>query len=68
MSHPDNYPSLHGRRYHEVHQCTVAGRRPGRAWLHGGSEMDRGVDFQRMRLDVALGQYARDGQHRHGEQ
>jgi hypothetical protein len=34
-------------------------------WLYVGRELGNGVDFQRVRLAVALGQYARDGQHRH---
>lgn len=39
----------------------------GVPWLCIGSELGDGVDFQRVRLAVALGQYARDGQHRHGD-
>lgn len=38
----------------------------GVPWLYVGSELDGGVDFKRVRLVVALGQYARDGQHGHG--
>ena len=38
----------------------------GVPWLYVGSELDGGVDFQRVRLAVALGQYASDGQHWHG--
>lgn len=40
----------------------------GVPWLYVGSELGNGVDFRRVRLAVALGQYARDGQHRHGEE
>src|SRR4051812_7728110 len=40
----------------------------GVPWLYIGSKLGDGVDFQRVRLAVALGQYARDGQHRHGEE
>jgi hypothetical protein len=36
-------------------------------WLYIGTELGSGVDFRRVRLTVALGQYARDGQHQHGE-
>ena len=39
----------------------------GVPWLYIGSELGSSVDFQRVRLVMALGQYARDGQHRHGE-
>jgi hypothetical protein len=39
----------------------------GVPWLYIGSELGSSVDFQRVRLMMALGQYARDGQHRHGE-
>lgn len=39
----------------------------GVPWLYIGTELGDGVDFQRVRLAVPLGQYARDGQHRHGE-
>jgi len=35
--------------------------------LYIGSELGSSVDFQRVRLVMALGQYARDGQHRHRE-
>lgn len=35
--------------------------------LYIGTELGSGVDLRRVRLAVALGQYARDGQHRHGE-
>jgi len=39
----------------------------GVPWLYIGTELGSGVDFRRVQLAVALGQYARDGQHRHGE-
>ena len=39
----------------------------GVPWLYIGSELGNSVDFQKVRLAMALGQYARDGQHRHGE-
>ena len=39
----------------------------GVPWLYIGSELGSSVDFQRVRLVMALGQYARDGQHRHGK-
>lgn len=35
----------------------------GVPWLYIGSELDGNVDFKRVRLRVALGQYAKDGQH-----
>jgi len=40
----------------------------GVPWLYIGTELGNGVDFQRVRMAVALGQYAKDGQHRHGEE
>ena len=39
----------------------------GVPWLYIGTELGDGVDFQRVRLALALGQYARDGHHWHGE-
>lgn len=39
----------------------------GVPWLYIGSEQENRVYFERVRLTVALGQYARYGQHRHGE-
>ena len=39
----------------------------GVPWLYIGTDLGNGVDFLRVRLAVALGQYVRDGQHRHGE-
>jgi len=39
----------------------------GVPWLYIGTELGSDVDFRRVRLAVALGQYARDGQHRHEE-
>jgi hypothetical protein len=39
----------------------------GVPWMYIGSELGSSVDFQKVRLVMALGQYARDGQHRHGE-
>ncbi len=40
----------------------------GVPWLYIGNERDGRVYFERVRLTVAQGQYARDGQHRHGEE
>ncbi len=40
----------------------------GVSWLYIGSEQDDRVFFEKVRLTIAFGQYARDGQHRHGEE
>jgi len=40
----------------------------GVPWLYIGSEQNDRVFFEKVRLTIALGQYARDGQHRHGGQ
>ena len=44
---------------HKTHEMDVP-------WLYIGSELGDSVDFQKVRLVMALGLYARDGQHRHG--
>ena len=51
---------MFGEAIHKSHERGVP-------WLYVGSEFGNGVDFQRVRLAVALGQYARDGQHWHGK-
>jgi len=54
-------PEMFVEAIHQAHERGVP-------WLYIGSELGNSVDFQRVRLAVALGQYARDGQHRHGEE
>ncbi|MGE3408648.1 MAG: hypothetical protein AB7I37_17650 [Pirellulales bacterium] len=38
----------------------------GIPWLYFGKELGNGVDFTKVRVSMALGLYAKDGQHRHG--
>lgn len=52
-------PEMFMESIHKTHEMGVP-------WLYIGSELGDSVDFQKVRLVVALGQYARDGQHRHG--
>ena len=40
--------------------------RIGIPWLSFGKELGNGVDFTKVRISMALGLYAKDGQHRHG--
>jgi len=40
----------------------------GVSWLYIGTQQDDRVSFEKVRLTIALGQYARDGQHLHGEE
>ena len=44
---------------HETHEMGVR-------WLYVGSDLPVGVDFRRVPLAMAVGQFAVDGQHRHG--
>ena len=39
----------------------------GVPWLYIGTDLEVGVEFERVRLVMALGLFAFDGQHRHGE-
>lgn len=49
-----------GEALYKAHEMDVP-------WLYIGSDLDDRVRFDRVRLALLLGQYAGDGQHRHGE-
>ena len=53
-------PEMFVKAIHKAHEMGVP-------WFYIGTELGDGVEFQRVRLTVALGQYAHDGQHQHGE-
>ena len=64
IAKPDTFvieatPEMFVEAMHKAHGMAVP-------WLYIGSETDDRVHFQRGWMAVALGQYARDGQHRHG--